>query len=292
MTRIVTAILPLVCIVACVSQEIGSQLRRFENEAAIKVTKNFSTYDLVPLTPSEKCVLEQSILNDLPIMGDRRIAVVDNTFIVKAYREQYLDLNFGIVKVDGEEQFYLLSIPDLPRHIWDAATLHEIVNDTSYALLGAVTPRKLKTSLITDFFRRPEFKGRSGDDGDAALKRRNAAMIMAEIYAPFYLNYDPFYVNSISVHRFKEIIDNDVKLNRMTNEERYQLAPLVDDALFKIDRETEIFSIYDVGYLIFEYKTDSSSGDLEFNAYILPKRKRHGLSRFEKQTDFVDCLRK
>lgn len=152
----------LIFIVGCSHDKVRSDRGRYNQLASVAFVDNFEKYDFGTLSGSEKCILKETIANDLDEMNDWRTVTIENRFQVRTYHTQYLDLDFAFVKCG--DRFNFITLPDVVSYIYDLRYHYKEEGDGGdWILKDSSAVYTINSTLLNEFL----------NDSISAIKNRS-----------------------------------------------------------------------------------------------------------------------
>lgn len=264
--------------VGCSHNEVRSERGRFNQLAAVTFSDNSEKYDLGSLHDFEKCILHETIANDLDKMNDWRTVTIENRFQVRTYHTPYLDLDFAFVKYG--DRFSFITLPDVVKHIYDIRDHYqEAGND--WILKDSSAVYTINSTLLNGFL----------NDSIAAIKKRSVfekATLLNRLLPEIF--YSPFF-RSISLYQFKDMLDEQINAGEMKNDDYNKIRKLIEPVHPSVVNLSCIFFLERVGWILLNYPEENLEGNkVKVDAYFIAVRKRSSIVHGEEHIKYFNCL--
>jgi hypothetical protein len=272
----------IIFILGCSMKQSADSYQNFNKEARQTFLKEFNSYDLTPLIGSERCILKETIENDLDEINNWKVSVIKDTFAVRSYNGGYLQLDFSFILDKTSGKYYFLWIPSLKERLFDFRVHYKEKNDTTYVLKDSVYAIKMHTPLLDKFFTHPIFHIDSNEN-DFFKKYSIARHLMEEAFGEIY-KYE--LDGGVLIGKMKSLLEKKVISNSAYN--------FINDKFNKpistIDNyQLETFYFDYAGYILLTYTVDSSTNFLKVNTYYIPNKERPLSVRWI-ATNYRECL--
>lgn len=276
LVRFVVLIL-IVVSVGCSHNEIRSDRSRFNQLASVTFSNNSENYDLGALYDFEKCILRETIANDLDKMNDWRTVTIENRFQVRTYHASYLDLDFAFVKCG--DRFSFITLPDVVKHIYGVRYHYKEVGD-DWILKDSSAMYTINSTLLNEFL----------NDSISAIKNRSVfekATLLNRLLPEIF--YSPFF-RPISRFEFKDMIDAQINAGEMTNYDYEKIRELIDHARPSVVELCSIFFMERVGWVLLNYPDKNlEENKVKVDAYFIVFRERVIITRVDENTKYIKC---
>lgn len=277
LVRFVVFIL-IVVSVGCSHNEIRSDRSRFNQLASVTFSNNSENYDLGALYDFEKCILRETIANDLDKMNDWRTVTIENRFQVRTYHASYLDLDFAFVKCG--DRFSFITLPDVVKHVYDVRN-HYIEADDGWILKDSSAVYTINSILLNEFL----------NDSISVIKERSVfekATLLNRLLPEIF--YSPFF-RPISLYQFKDMLDAKINSGEMKNDDYNKVRKLIEPVHPSVVNLSCIFFLERVGWILLNYPEENLEGNkVKVDAYFIAVRKRSIVVHGEEHVKYLNCL--
>lgn len=268
----------LVFSVGCSHNEVRSDRVRFNQLAAVTFSDNSEKYDFGSLYDFEKCILNETIANDLDEMNDWRTVTIENRFQVRTYHTPYLDLDFAFVKCG--DRFSFITLPDVVKHIYGVRYYYKEEGD-DWILKDSSAVYTINSTLLNEFL----------NDSISAIKKRSVfekATLLNRLLPEIF--YSPF-LRPVSLYQFKDMIDAQINAGEMKNDDYNKIRKLIEPVHPSVSKLCCIFFMERVGWVLLNYPEENiATGKMKVDAYFIAIRKRGIIVHGEERTKYLKCL--
>lgn len=263
-------------IIGCVGDK-NSDFDGFNYLACEAALRDFDEYDLGALSDSERCILKETIANDLDKLNDWRFVEVDNRFRIRTYHAPYLDLDFAFVK--HGDQFSFITLPDIVKYIYGIRHRYKEQHN-KWVLKDSSAVFTLNSVLLDNFL----------NDNAIAIKERSSfekATLLNRLLPEIFSS--PFF-RPISRFEFKDMIDAQINAGEMTNYDYEKIRGLIDHAHPSTVELCSIFFMERVGWVLLNYPDKNlEENKVKVDAYFIVFRERVIITRADENTKYIRC---
>lgn len=267
----------LIFIVGCSHDKVRSDRGRYNQLASVAFVDNFEKYDFGTLSGSEKCILKETIANDLDELNDWRFVEVDNRFRIRTYHAPYLDLDFAFVK--HGDRFSFITLPDVVKYIYGIRHRYKEQHN-KWVLKDSSAVFTLNSVLLDNFL----------NDNAIAIKELSPfekATLLNRLLPEIFSS--PFF-RPISRFEFKDMIDAQINAGEMTNYDYEKIRGLIDHAHPSVVELCNIFFMERVGWVLLNYPDKNlEENKVKVDAYFIVFRERVIITRADENTKYIRC---
>ena len=125
----------------------------------------------------------------------------------------------------------------------------------------------------------------------SAIKEQSAldkAMLLNRLIPEIF--YSPFF-HSISLYRFKDMIDEQINTGEMKNGDYNKIRKLIEPVHPSVVKLSCIFFMERVGWILLNYPEENLAGNkVKVDAYFIAVRKRRSIVHGEEHIKYLNCL--
>jgi hypothetical protein len=268
----------ILTIIGCSPDTKNIELDHFNDLAGEFVLRNFEEYDLGYLEDFERCILKETIANDLDELNDWRTVTIDDKFQVRNYHAQYLDLDFAIIRCG--EHFSLVTLPDVANFVYDIRRYYQEQGE-GWILKDSSAVFSINSDLLNQFL----------NDSTSAIKEQSSlekAMLLNRLIPEIF--YSPFF-RSISLYQFKDMIDEQINTGEIRNDDYSKVRKLIESIHPSVVNLCTVFFMERVGWVLLNYPEENLEGNkVNVDAYFIAVRKRNSIVHGEEHIKYSNCL--
>jgi hypothetical protein len=267
---------------ACISQERRVDMNNLNELSKSFFINNFKSIDLSGLSEAEKCILLETVKNDMDQLNDLTASTVQS-FSIRNFYLRFSQLHFSFVFDSKDGQIYFLALPELHRWINDVKSHYTAMNDSIYQLKEKNSLRLLNTPLLDIIFTNDSFRIDPHSSNAFQRKYKLASGLSRESFRMLYHHEVPSYeVFSLIEEKTKEEI--------VSKSSAEDLASLIREAT-RHNIAVETFYLDGIGFVAFKYSVNERVSKIGIDVYFLPAVQRKRYVRFEADTKYVECMR-
>jgi len=255
----------------------------FNESAKEFFVTNFHSLDLSPLSEPDKCVLLNTVANDLGNLNDLRMTIIGDGFLIRNYHEKYLDFHFSFVFDNNSDKFYFISLPQLVDFKTNVMKYYDQINDSTYTIKDPSWLIKLNTSLFDKLFSNDRFLIGVGNDDFTRVFDLASAML-SEMFRDLYQR-------KISVGEFSGKVEDNYNRKTISKNDLNMINDLIEPMFTEDNYRVQVFSLKEVGYVLFVYFMDQSQLKIQVDSYLIPNERRRMVYR-QVDTKYRECIPK
>jgi hypothetical protein len=270
MRRKIISLLTILLFVCCEGNKHESLPKEKEFNAQAKAAYFENCESLITqVSQKQKCVLRETISNDLDKINNVAIVLVTETFALRRYEDLYINRPFTFIQDRTNGQFYFLYFPLIERYIYELEEFYRASQDGTFGLSSESVVR-IECFGCASIIQHEVFKPKDHSDRSFFESVRLANSLFEEAFRPLYeASIDPHYVRKYI---------NELSANALIDEQSAKLGQRLADN-YSLDKRIECFYIEGVGYIIFNFSKNENGG-LRFDSYLIPLAKRkHRITR-------------
>lgn len=285
MKRIILFVFIGLSFTTCSSQTSIPSSKEFNKEAKEFFIDQYELFDLSPLDTSEKCILKNTILNDLDQMDNGSVTIFEDRYVIKNYFDTYLRLRFNFVKDILTNRFYFISLPQFDRMLYNVKVNYDEFPNGIYKLKAPREAIRINTSLIDAFFNDGDSFHDTAENTGLNSKFESAAKLIDKIFPDLA-------TSNTMVSNFNSQMHDEYDLGRISESAFNQIMKLLEPLSLNVNCRIEAYLIDKSGFLLFIYSTDSQSSKMKIASYFVPEPEGLYISGFNDENRYKDCLKK
>jgi hypothetical protein len=260
---ITTCIILLGTILSCSIQRAenthSSQL--FNREARESYMKVYLNKEFFPLNVKEKCILDETVTNDLERLNSLTRTEFMDSLEVRNFYDHFIGWPFSFIRNNSDGRMYFVFFADLPHFIYTLDEHYSKVTDSTYALKNPLQAVRMNCGDCIDLFSHPMFIIKSDQEKEFFAKVQLGHSLLKELDQGLYFRK----VDNVTVQDYlKKALDDGLMVGKDYN----LLNALLNGSFGR--RESTCFLVEGVGYVIYTFSHDERNEGIKFDPYFLP----------------------
>jgi hypothetical protein len=232
---------------------------------------NMNQIDLSPLDEIEKCILRETITQGLDSLSDSPLVILYDRYLLKHYRQPFLELGFTFVEDMQDNKFYFLCLPEFYKSMYGISDIYEVAPNGRHKLKAPREAIKFNNLLFKNFT--------SLSDLQVTVTRADYDPKIIVLQSLIEYSFPELNCSNIEVYEFEKKMKESLELGWVSESSYEGIMKILDNESSRRFVASDAYFVNGVGYLLFHYYLNKKTSLMNFDIYFIPERERGFVTR-------------